>query len=65
MRIIDFVDAGHPVLLRMWDKRQHGYQAMGYRIPASAVSDNLDFNMELPDVAGTAITKAGAKAGIK
>ena len=65
VRIIDFVDAGHPVLLRMWDKRQHGYQAMGYRIPASAVSDNLDFNMELPDVAGTAIIKAGAKVGIK
>ncbi|EKT1612298.1 DEAD/DEAH box helicase family protein [Salmonella enterica] len=32
VRIIDFVDTGHPVLLRMWDKRQRGYQAMGYRI---------------------------------
>lgn len=30
VRIIDFVDAGHPVLLRMWDKRQAGYRAMGY-----------------------------------
>ena len=30
--IIDFVDTGHPVLLRMWDKRQRGYRAMGYRL---------------------------------
>ncbi len=32
VRIIDFVDTGHPALLRMWDKRRHGYKAMGYRI---------------------------------
>ncbi|MDR3158517.1 MAG: DEAD/DEAH box helicase family protein [Zoogloeaceae bacterium] len=32
VRIIDFVDTGHPVLRRMWDKRQRGYRAMGYRI---------------------------------
>ena len=32
VRIIDFVDAGHPALLRMWDKRQSGYRAMGYRM---------------------------------
>lgn len=32
VRIIDFVDTGHPALLRMWDKRQRGYLAMGYRI---------------------------------
>jgi superfamily II DNA or RNA helicase len=31
-RIIDFVDTGHPALLRMWGKRQRGYRAMGYRI---------------------------------
>lgn len=31
VRIIDFVDAGHPALLRMWEKRQRGYRAMGYR----------------------------------
>ena len=30
--IIDFVDTGHPALLRMWDKRQRGYRAMGYRV---------------------------------
>jgi superfamily II DNA or RNA helicase len=34
VRIIDFVDSGHPALLRMWDKRQRGYRAMGYRICA-------------------------------
>ena len=32
MRIIDFVDAGRAVPLRMRDKRQRGYRAMGYRI---------------------------------
>jgi len=32
VRIIDFVDTGHPALLRMWGKRQRGYRAMGYRI---------------------------------
>ena len=34
VRIIDFVDTGHPALLRMWDKRRRGYTAMGYRIGA-------------------------------
>jgi superfamily II DNA or RNA helicase len=34
VRIIDFVDTGHPALLRMWEKRQRGYRAMGYRIAA-------------------------------
>jgi superfamily II DNA or RNA helicase len=32
VRIIDFVDTGHPALLRMWHKRQRGYRAMGYRM---------------------------------
>lgn len=32
VRIIDFVDTGHPALLRMWDKRKRGYSAMGYRL---------------------------------
>lgn len=32
VRIVDFVDIGHPALLRMWDKRQRGYKAMGYRM---------------------------------
>ncbi len=33
-RIIDFVDTGHPALMRMWAKRQRGYRAMGYRVGA-------------------------------
>jgi superfamily II DNA or RNA helicase len=32
VRVIDFIDTGHPALRRMWDKRQRGYRAMGYRI---------------------------------
>jgi superfamily II DNA or RNA helicase len=32
VRIVDFVDCGHPALLRMWNKRQLGYRAMGYRM---------------------------------
>jgi superfamily II DNA or RNA helicase len=43
VRIIDFVDTGHPALVRMWERRRRGYQAMGYRIPVAPVSDNLDF----------------------
>lgn len=35
VRIIDFMDTGHPALMRMWDKRERGYQAMGYRIAES------------------------------
>lgn len=36
VRIIDFVDTGHPALQRMWKKRQRGYRAMGCRIGAAA-----------------------------
>jgi len=32
VRIIDFVDMGHPALVRMWEKRQRGYRAMGYQL---------------------------------
>ena len=38
VQIVDFVDAGHPALMRMWAKRQVGYRAMGYRV-AAAVAD--------------------------
>jgi superfamily II DNA or RNA helicase len=45
VRIVDFVDSGHPALMRMWSKRQVGYRAMGYRVETSAgdlfISDNL------------------------
>ncbi|GAB3374033.1 TOTE conflict system archaeo-eukaryotic primase domain-containing protein [Azotobacter armeniacus] len=40
VRIIDFVDTGHPALLRMWEKRQSGYRAMGYRMGMG--TDQLD-----------------------
>lgn len=36
VQIVDFVDAGHPALMRMWSKRQVGYRAMGYRVEAVA-----------------------------
>ncbi|WP_256254264.1 DEAD/DEAH box helicase [Burkholderia ubonensis] len=32
VRMLDYVDGGHPVLLRMWGKRQRGYRAMGYQV---------------------------------
>ncbi|WP_247537520.1 TOTE conflict system archaeo-eukaryotic primase domain-containing protein [Ralstonia pseudosolanacearum] len=42
VRIIDFVDTGHPALLRMWDKRQRGYRAMGYRVSAEDATNELN-----------------------
>ena len=41
-RIVDFVDTGHPALLKMWDKRQRGYRAMGYRIGARFALDGQE-----------------------
>jgi len=44
VRIIDFVDTGHPALVRMWEKRRQGYRAMGYRVAtgeANAVAAQL------------------------
>lgn len=38
VRIIDFVDTGHPALMSMWEKRQRGYRAMGYRIDSMQLS---------------------------
>ncbi|WP_029226958.1 TOTE conflict system archaeo-eukaryotic primase domain-containing protein [Burkholderia ubonensis] len=38
VRIIDFVDAGHPALRKMWDKRQRGYRVMGYRITSPSIN---------------------------
>ena len=39
VRIVDFVDTGHPALLRMWEKRQRGYRAMGYRMAEDRDAD--------------------------
>jgi superfamily II DNA or RNA helicase len=41
VRIIDFVDTGHPGLMRMWSRRQLGYRAMGYRIESSNSNERL------------------------
>ena len=32
VRIYDYVESNHPQLARMWEKRQKGYRAMGYRL---------------------------------
>lgn len=42
VQISDYIDAGHPALMRMWDKRQRGYRAMGYRI-TEPPKGSLDF----------------------
>ncbi len=38
-----FVDVGHPALLRMCDKRQSGYRAMGYRVASDAVAEGCAY----------------------
>ncbi len=50
MRIIDFVDAGHSALLRMWERRQRGYRAMGYRVGSVDSSGELDYRGNGDDV---------------
>jgi superfamily II DNA or RNA helicase len=32
VRIIDWLDLGHPVPQRMWERRLRGYRAMGYAL---------------------------------
>jgi superfamily II DNA or RNA helicase len=46
VRIIDFVDTGHPALLRMWDKRQRGYRTMGYSIRTAASAEGAEGAVE-------------------
>ena len=58
VRIIDFVDVGHPALRQMWERRQRGCQAMDYRIPAAIASGNLDFDTAPQENMGTAIREA-------
>jgi superfamily II DNA or RNA helicase len=41
VRVIDFIDTGHPTLLRMWEKRLRGYRAMGYRVESKLGSADL------------------------
>ena len=39
VRIYDYVEIDQPQLARMWEKRQRGYRAMGYRILPSGESN--------------------------
>ncbi len=48
VRIIDFVDTGHPALLRMWERRQRGYRAMGYRVGSHESADDYFGSGEQP-----------------
>jgi hypothetical protein len=32
VRIIDWLDLGHPITQRMWERRLRGYKAMGYEL---------------------------------
>ncbi|MEB3201648.1 MAG: hypothetical protein VKK05_02400 [Synechococcus sp.] len=32
LRIIDWLDLGHPVQQRFWEQRRRGYRAMGYAV---------------------------------
>jgi len=38
VRVIDVVDRGHPVLERMWERRQKGYRLMGYTVKSMGPS---------------------------
>jgi superfamily II DNA or RNA helicase len=63
VRIIDFVDTGHPALLRMWEKRQRGYRAMGYRIGAHASDGQASMeDVEVPGLVPSEQLFAGQKA---
>ncbi|VGO22572.1 TOTE conflict system archaeo-eukaryotic primase domain-containing protein [Pontiella sulfatireligans] len=35
VRIFDYVDQGHPVLARMFERRLKGYEALGYSLPVA------------------------------
>ncbi len=35
VHVFDYVDTTHPMLMRMWEKRQRGYKTMGYSIDNS------------------------------
>jgi superfamily II DNA or RNA helicase len=38
VRIIDWLDLGHPITQRMWQRRLRGYRAMGYALLADQLS---------------------------
>lgn len=39
VRVVDLVDLGHPMLGRMWERRQKGYRALGYVLKVQAEAD--------------------------
>ncbi|GMV01229.1 MAG: hypothetical protein AMXMBFR52_08850 [Burkholderiales bacterium] len=58
VRIIDFVDTGHPALLRMWHKRQRGYRAMGYSTCAGAsAAGPVEAELQLDQVLPTGVQR--------
>ncbi|WP_408491792.1 DEAD/DEAH box helicase family protein [Paraburkholderia sediminicola] len=42
VRVLDYVDACHPALLRMWERRQRGYRAIGYHVRVPGEELQLD-----------------------
>ena len=63
VRIIDFVDTGHPALLRMWEKRQRGYRAMGYRVGVDASDGRASMeDVEVPGLVPSEQLFAGQEA---
>ena len=48
VRIFDYIDSDHTTLLKMWEKRQRGYRAMGYHI--TEIEPPLQDNSDLQTV---------------
>lgn len=65
VHIIDFVDAGHPALLRMWERRRRGYKAMGCHSLSAPARYNLGCELVASDEASSSIPEANMKAGTK
>lgn len=64
VRIIDFVDTGHPALLRMWEKRQRGYRTMGYRVGVDASDRQASIEeVEMPGLVPSEQLFGGQEAG--
>ena len=56
-------DTGHPALLRMWEKRQRGYRAMGYRVGVDTSDGQASMeDVEVPGLAPFKQLIAGQEA---
>ena len=42
VRIYDYVDAGVPILARMYEKRRKGYLAMGYKVQSAPSLESIE-----------------------